>query len=324
MTPTLKLLAAYSVAIVASSVLGGVIPSLVRLTHVRMQCLLSLVGGFVLGIALLHMIPHGVSACGSLDLVVTWTLIGLLGTFFLIRLFHFHQHDPETQPTDDGVDCSNPDHKHHHHDHAGGEVRLGGVLFGLSLHSLMDGIALGAAVVTDAQAGHHWPYGFGVFLAVLLHKPLDALSVTGTMASGAWTERSVRLVNFLFSFVCPIGAFLFVCFAESRMSGDLDRLLGMGLGFSAGAFLCISLSDLLPEVQFHRHDRGKLSVSLLLGVALAYGTGFLEGGHAHDHHRASEATTSTHDAADDDFDDAEGQDQQVHDHHGHDHSHHSH
>jgi zinc and cadmium transporter len=57
--------------------------------------------------------------------------------------------------------------------------------------------------------------------------------------------------------------------------------MGMALGFSAGAFLCISLSDLLPEVQFHHHDRGKLSASLLLGVALAYGIGLFEGEHAH-------------------------------------------
>ena len=116
MSPLTKLLLAYCVAIVISSLFGGAIPSLIRLTHVRMQCLLSLVGGFVLGIALLHMIPHGYAACGSLDLVVQSALVGLLVTFFLIRLFHFHQHGPETQPTDDGHNCSNPDHDHHQHD----------------------------------------------------------------------------------------------------------------------------------------------------------------------------------------------------------------
>ena len=37
------------------------------------------------------------------------------------------------------------------------------------------------------------------------------------------------------------------------------------LAFSAGTFLCIALSDLLPELQFHAHDRFKLSVALLAG-----------------------------------------------------------
>ena len=38
------------------------------------------------------------------------------------------------------------------------------------------------------------------------------------------------------------------------------------LAFSAGTFLCIALSDLLPELQFHAHDRWKLSAALLAGV----------------------------------------------------------
>ena len=58
-------------------------------------------------------------------------------------------------------------------------------------------------------------------------------------------------------------------------------MLGIMLGLSAGVFLCISLSDLLPEVQFHKHDRWKLSGALILGVAIAYGVGFLEPAHQH-------------------------------------------
>jgi zinc and cadmium transporter len=42
----------------------------------------------------------------------------------------------------------------------------------------------------------------------------------------------------------------------------------VALAFSAGTFLCIALSDLLPELQFHSHDRLKLSVALLAGVVL--------------------------------------------------------
>ena len=51
--------------------------------------------------------------------------------------------------------------------------------------------------------------------------------------------------------------------------------------FSAGVFVCISLGDLLPELEFHSHDRVKLSAMLLIGVALAYGIGLLEPKHAH-------------------------------------------
>ena len=58
---------------------------------------------------------------------------------------------------------------------------------------------------------------------------------------------------------------------------------------SAGVFICISLSDLLPEVQFHSHDRLKLSAALLLGIVTAWAIGFLEPAHTHGHqHEKSE------------------------------------
>ncbi len=50
----------------------------------------------------------------------------------------------------------------------------------------------------------------------------------------------------------------------------------MALAFSAGTFLCIALSDLLPELQFHSHDRLKLSISLIAGFCLMAGTSILE------------------------------------------------
>ncbi|HUS38093.1 MAG TPA: iron permease, partial [Pirellulales bacterium] len=63
-------------------------------------------------------------------------------------------------------------------------------------------------------------------------------------------------------------------------------LVGCALAFSAGIFICLSLSDLLPELQFHSHDRLKLTAALLLGVSLAYGIGYLEPEHVHSHSSA--------------------------------------
>jgi zinc and cadmium transporter len=63
------------------------------------------------------------------------------------------------------------------------------------------------------------------------------------------------------------------------------------LAFSAGTFLCISLSDLLPELQFHQHDRVKLSLALLLGLTVAYAAGRLEAA-AHPSHAHAEVVGS--------------------------------
>jgi zinc and cadmium transporter len=58
-------------------------------------------------------------------------------------------------------------------------------------------------------------------------------------------------------------------------------IVGCALAFAAGVFLCISLADLLPELAFHSHDRLPLTAVLLLGIALAWGIGFLEPRHTH-------------------------------------------
>ena len=277
------LLTIYCLFIVLGSMFGGYLPSLVEFTHKRMQLLLSFVGGLMLGVGLFHLLPHGISEAGQVDLVVNWTMAGLLVMFFLIRLFHFHQHGSETTEHRHEV------HKHCHHkdfhDEAPPVHRFSwiGVAFGLSLHTLIDGIALGAAVVVDSQHEGALPFdGAATFLAVWLHKPLDALAITSMMAAAGWASRSRQLVNLGFAMMCPVGAAA-VMMGMGHVANQ-STFIGCALGFSAGVFLCISLGDLLPEVQFHAHDRMKLSVALIFGIGLAYGLRYLEPGHAHRGH----------------------------------------
>lgn len=292
MTPY-QLLAIYCLAIVAASLVGGALPSLFRISHTDMQVILSFVGGLMLGIGLLHMIPHGVAQCGNLDLVLISAMVGLLFMFFLIRAFHFHQHGPASASEEAHEDCGHDHDHHHHHDH-GTVHKLSwiGVAIGMTVHTLIDGIGLGAAVISDST---HNPglafWGIGVFLAIALHQPLDAFSITSLMSASGWTRRSQMILNLLFSLMCPVGAAAFA-FGLSRLGAAKPDVLGMVVGFSAGTFLCISLSDLLPEVQFHRHDRLKLSAALLAGVVAAYCIGLLEPSHAHGIPRAAAGDAS--------------------------------
>ena len=323
------LLVAYSIAMVASSLLGGCLPGLFRLTHVRMQVMLSFVGGTMLGVGLLHMLAHSIVELGSMDAALLWTLVGLLGMFLLIRTFHFHEHGVATVDEDEagpGGDFEATCHDHAHHDHAhhdhspaghshaghshagsGSSLSWIGVAFGLSRHALLDGVALGAGVLSDsAHRGTFQWAGLGVFLAILLHKPLDALSITALMQANHWSRRSQWIVNGLFALTCPLGALLFVaCVPEG--SQTQRQWVGVALAIAAGIFLCISLSDLLPEVQFHRHDRLKLSAALILGVLCAYAIRYLEPAHAHAFPGTQEGEA------------AHGHDHAGHDHAGHDH-----
>jgi zinc and cadmium transporter len=306
----------YCVLIVAASLLGGWLPSLIALTHARMQVMMSAVGGLMLGIALFHMFPHSLEILGlaRMDVASVWMMAGLVTMFFLLRTFHFHHHEPsELGPAHAAGphDCHAESHAHvHHHADAGGPVgsaaRGGvprgigphelswlGVFFGLGLHTLIDGLALAASVQSDlarGAAGGWKVAGAATFLAILVHKPLDAVSITSLMTARRWTLGSKLLVSAGFALMCPLGAILFVS-GLGRFSGSEELILGGALAFSAGVFLCISLSDLLPEMEFHSHHRLLLSGALLAGIAVAWLLHVLEPGHDHGPSPASPQTS---------------------------------
>lgn len=298
----LATLIGYCAAIMAASVGGGWLPSIVRLTHTRMQTIISFVGGLMLGIALFHLLPHSVHGTNSIDDSAWWMMAGILTMFLLIRCFHFHHHGPLEISTDKEDPCAGHDPHDHDHDHDTPRVHqhespgstgllpvIGqphchhahqlswmGIAIGLSLHTLIDGIALAASVEAAAKFPSRTVlYGLGTFLAIILHKPLDAVSITSLMAGSGWKSQSRFLVNLIFSMMCPIGAALFML-GIRQFSGMQDTVVCSVLAFSAGVFLCIALSDLLPEMEFHAHNRFRLTVALTAGVLLAYGVAMLE------------------------------------------------
>jgi zinc and cadmium transporter len=246
---------------------------------------------------------------GGVDTSVWWLMIGLIGMLLLLRVFHFHQHDfsheqreqhdhlhhvGHAQAANDQAAFRHTTHNHtnhghdtdlphkHSHDHAHGISSAAvspvhglswmGLALGLAVHTLIDGVALGAIM----HAGNHSSgmIGIGVFLAILLHKPLDAMSIVTVMQAGGWSKGARTITNLVFALMCPLGAMLFY-FGVGVTDGG-DHLVAVALAFSAGAFICIALSDLLPEVHFHSHDRGKLTLAFLLGIAVAYAIGSVE------------------------------------------------
>lgn len=260
----------YALALFLASWLGGWLPRRYQLSHTQTQLVMSLVAGLMLGVAGFHLIPHSVDLGQSIDLTMYFVVGGLVFMLLLLRLFHFHQHDIAT----DGGACTEAnEHGHaqaHDHAHAPRDVGWMGLFLGLSIHTVLDGVALGAILRVE-QASALLP-GLGVFAAILLHKPLDSLSIETMMRLDGWTERQRKMVNLIFALLCPLAALLFYI----GFSGPIAGVLPAALGFSAGAFICIALADLLPEVQFHSHDRLMLTSSFLMGLLMALALGVFE------------------------------------------------
>ena len=296
--PTLSpyvLLPVYCALILLASLAGGWIPLFVRLTHTRLQVAISFVAGFMLGIGVLHLLPHAWDQLQSIDVAAGWLMAGFLVMFFIQRFFHFHHHDVPEDGNPEGHDASHShetcDHEHGHDSHghtladqSASQLSWTGAALGLTLHTLIDGIALAASVQAESRApGSGWLLGFGTFMVVLLHKPFDALAIGTLMAAGGHSKSFRHLMNGFFALAFPVGVLLFYL-GVSWYSESSQQFLGVALAFTAGTFLCISTSDLLPELQFHAHDRLKLSFALLLGLGLSAMIGKFEtAGHNHHH-----------------------------------------
>lgn len=301
------ILTLYCIAIVAASLAGGWLPMVVRLTHKRMELALSFVSGVMVGVAALLLLPHAFEArlvaryaefghgTDAHDLghsllgpIMMWMLAGFLVMFFIERFFCFHHHEA---PSDPHGQCG---HAHpHSHDRAHA-LSWTGAAVGLTLHSLLDGVALAASVaaVHNGEVDSAVLAGLGTFLVIFLHKPFDSLTLGTLMAAGGNSPGMRHFVNFAFALLTPIGAMLFML-GISGEGPSQSLILSTALAFAAGTFLCIALSDLLPELQFHQHDRVQLSIALVLGLTVAWGIAKMESrAHVHEEHAEGAAATT--------------------------------
>jgi zinc and cadmium transporter len=287
------LLVIYCLLVLLASLAGGWIPLMIRLTHRRMQLAVSLVAGVMLGVGLLHMLRHAlIEAPDAQHTVLMWVLVGFLTMFFIERFFCFHHHDVPAVSHDVSA-AGEPRHDVGHAAqaaHVGAEshrLTWSGAALGLTLHTVIAGIALAASVEVESHSRQLASLaGFGTFLVIFLHKPFDAMTISTLMTVGGWSMAARHVVNALFALMIPVGVVLFHLGMGYTHGGG--NLVAYALAFSAGTFLCIAMSDLLPELQFHAHDRVVLSVALLLGLSVAWVIGVIEThghghGHPHDH-----------------------------------------
>jgi zinc and cadmium transporter len=329
------------------SLFGGCLPFLGKVTHGRLQLYLSASAGVMLGACFFHVMPDAMALAG--EYFGWWMSLGVVGLFCIERFIAPHSHEL------DGGGQQNHGHAHHHHahehdhphhdhEHQHGHARpkeqhaaapaVAGwmAVIGLTIHTFMNGVGLAGSVDAAFQEAKT-PFlavlalpGVAMFLAIFLHKPADALAISMVLSRKGVSRFSLFLVQFGFACMIPLGALAYYL-AKDQVGEALEhQVTGFALAFSAGTFLFIALSDLLPEVQFHRHDRIPLFLALILGVALMGGIALLEeqggahshGGHEHKGHKHH--TDEDHDAdekkgkGDTDHDHDKKQEHKDHDH----------
>jgi zinc and cadmium transporter len=262
------LLAFYAGAILVAALAGGALP-LVG-TARRNDAFLSFSAGVMLGAAFFHMLPEAVASAGMSSM--PFVLVGFLFLFLLERFVLVHvcaEPGPAVLELA-GAELAAAVPPPHPHVHGRGEPCEGtgcavhtvglAAFVGLSLHTMIDGFALGAASTERAL-------GFLVFLAILAHKVPSSFSLSAILRAEGYSRRRALAMNAAFSCMVPLGAALYLLLRDLLHT---ERFTAYALAASAGTFLHLALSDILPDLHRRGQSKLKLSLALLVGVVLMW------------------------------------------------------
>lgn len=237
----LAALALYTLLIAVAALGSAAIPVIFPALQRQTLLLLSFAAGVMLGAAFFHMLPEAVETGGIESL--PWALAGFVFLFLMERYVLIHW-------------CKEEEDCEVHDTHGHGTMGLAALL-GLSIHTLVDGFALGAAVGAGV--------GASAFLAILFHKVPNSFSLASILVYEKYARRRVAAYVGIFVLTLPLGAFLYYL-----LSGLVEsKAFGAGaLAFSAGTFLHLAVSDLIPDLHRNKDKRLVLSLALLAGIGL--------------------------------------------------------
>ncbi len=204
---------------VFSTLLGG-------LTAIRFKdkyhLLSSLAAGVLVGVPFFDLLPESISLAIKFNydfkIVLTICAIGFVFLLILDRYITVHR-------ICDEEGCRNERHK-------------SGGFFGaseLSIHSFLDGFAIGTAFIISPQVG------LIVAIAVIAHDFSDGLNTVTVMISAGNPSNQAFKMLLLDSIAPLIGFIVAVIFAFP------ESTIIYLLPFFAGGFLYLGASDLLPE-----------------------------------------------------------------------------
>ncbi len=225
-------LSLYSGMISASVVIGGIIPLFLSWIRRYLHLFLSVSAGLMLGATVIHLMPAAQELIGHEASL--WTLAGFLFLYIFQKFLTVHL-------------CEILECRVH---------KLGiSAGIGICVHSLTDGIALGCGLLFEEL-------GLVVFLTIFFHKLPEAFALTTILLHEAHSRAKIAVANVVLILMVPLGALLVRLVAGEGQT----HLAGAALAFSAGTFLHVSLSDLLPHVHEHAERQAPLVVSFLIGL----------------------------------------------------------
>ena len=221
-------------------VLGGsLIVSRKRWPTRFQETLLALSAGFILALVFLKLVPASFQFVG--ESAAIWILIGFAAIHFFEHTVVGHLHFGEET----------------HHDVMVSRTTGYSAFTGLFIHAFFDGLSISVGFQYD------FFLGLLIFLAILLHKFPEGLTI-GSIMTTAGFSRTVVLYSI---FGIGLATFLGACSVFLLEHVNI-QLVGIAFAFSAGTITYVGASDLIPEVNKTRSRLPPLLV--FAGMILFY------------------------------------------------------
>ncbi len=186
--------------------------------------LIAFAAGLLIAGALLHLVPRSAALIGA-PASLAWTLAGFSLLFVVEAHFIPHVH----ARGDAAIDV-----QAHNHVHVGPLV-----VGGLAVHSLADGVSVGAALSAGSLIGSV------ALVLVVAHKlPVGIAAMSALFHSGVESRRAF-LITCVLSSVTPVAVLISYFF----LRGVSVEFIGILLAVAGGSFLYVGAADLLPEGQ---------------------------------------------------------------------------
>jgi ZIP family zinc transporter/zinc and cadmium transporter len=223
-----------------AEILGGSIIYLKKSWPRRVQeTLLALGAGFILALVFLKLIPASIHAIG--DKAMLYCVLGFATLHFFEHTIVGHLHFGEET---------------HNHVMVSKVASLS-AFSGLFIHAFFDGFTISIGMQFDFMLG------VLIFLAVLLHKFPEGLTIGSIVVAAGFSRKAVMMSTVGLAAATMLGVCTLFVFQNIGVEA-----VGAGFAFSAGIAVYVGASDLIPEINKSKDRIPPLVV--LAGMILFY------------------------------------------------------
>lgn len=256
-------MSAFYSALVATTIVSllsllGVLTIPFRDKHVRkvVPFLVYLAVGSLFGDSFIHLLPQAYAKISSTLIAALGVILGLLLFFILEKLLSWRHHH-------DLTDTSHP----HHKETPGIEPYAYVVLAGDGLHNFIDGLLIAASYIISPALG------LATTIAVVAHEIPEELSHFAILIHTGMNKTQALLWNFISALTAILGALVPFLLINTN-----ESFINFLLPVTAGGFIYIAGTDLLPELKTHirLQDTALQMTAIILGVGIMVILFFLE------------------------------------------------